>query len=74
MQFVTLHESVTAGFATEDHHSPKVFRQLSEGIRSQLMQLHSILDQNVGKGLMRWHPKPRGEKLFKHNDLIIGWL
>jgi hypothetical protein len=74
MQFVSLREFVTTRFSAEAHHNPKLFRQLSEGIRSPLMRLHSTLDQDIGKGWMRWHLKPCSEKLLEHIGFIVSRL
>jgi hypothetical protein len=71
MQLIMLCKSIAAGFPTEAHHSPKILRQLGNGVHGQLMQLQPIFKQDLGESWMRWHLRPRGENLLKNNGLII---
>jgi hypothetical protein len=47
MQLITLHKTVTAGFATEAYHDAEIHGKLSEGIRGQLVNLHPKLQQDI---------------------------
>jgi ribosomal protein L31E len=65
VQLVELHKTVAAGFAAKAHHNLKVLRQLSKSIRSQLVKLHSKLNQDISEDQLQRHPKPCCKKLLK---------
>jgi hypothetical protein len=73
MQLIAFCETIAAGFSTEAHHSPEIFKKLSKSIWQKLVNLHRILDQNVGQDWLWRHLKTYSKEL-KHDSFIIGQL
>jgi hypothetical protein len=71
---VALCKSIDAGFSTEAHHSPEIFRKLSESIWRNLVNLYMKLNQNIDQDWVRWHPKTCGKKILKHDSFIGCWF
>jgi hypothetical protein len=74
MQLITLGEAVTTWLPAKAQHSPNVLRQLGNGIRGQLMQLHPVLEQNLGENWVWRHSWRCHKKLLEDNGLVIVWL
>jgi hypothetical protein len=69
MQLVALSKTITVGFSTEAHHSPKIFRKLSESIWRKLVNLYMKLNLNIDQHWLWRHPKNCGKKILKPSSV-----
>jgi hypothetical protein len=71
VQLIVMNENIYSGMTSARSNNPNEFADPNDGIRHQLIQLHSEFVQNVHMDWMWRHAKPNSKEVLEHHNFVF---